>query len=117
MFKLLSHHDRVNEDKPSQHQYSFTHQEAMLLLRYCSLPRLTHLMRTLRPQHLTKLSHEFDGLILSVINNRFGINIPHDQHNVLYRMLTLPLSYGGIGFRSNESLLPISGHLWYIHFS
>jgi hypothetical protein len=82
----------------------FYHQEVFLLLRYCILPKITHLMRTVRPQWLHTTAQQFDHLVLDTIMNRLSItsDLPYQT------LVTLPIRLGGLGFRTTSTISPLA---------
>ena len=87
----------------------FTHQEAFLLLRYCTIPRLTHLMRTLRPQHLQQLATSFDQQVMDTVYHRLHLQYNSaNNKNLPSQLLTLPIRLGGFGLRSTVVTSPIA---------
>ena len=79
-------------------------QKALLLLRDCHLPIVTHIIRMLHPEHTTQHAHSFDTQIINTysdITHDTNITLQHnDYHN--------PFKLSGVGLRSVETLAPIA---------
>lgn len=82
-------------------------QIANLLLRYCMVPRMNYLCRTIHPRHIHTATMEFDKRVLHTfctINN-----IDEDRTSeTLQSQLQLPLRLGGFGLRSATTLSHIA---------
>ena len=84
------------------------HQEVFLLLRYCMLPKLTHLMRTVRPHWLHTTTQQFDQLIINIINQRLSIPNSSTPNLPYQTILSLPIRLGGFGLRSTTTTSPFA---------
>ena len=78
-------------------------QIALQLLRYCALPRLSFLARTIHPTHFQSAADSFDAQIIAcfhAIIRISGMSRPPDTSvDELHTQITLPLKAGGIGLR------------------
>ena len=75
-------------------------QVASLLLRYCGVPTLTHLLRSIPPPDIESAAKLHDENIVSTLESI--INVSPDQH----QQLSLPLSHGGFGLSSASRVSP-----------
>ena len=82
-------------------------QAAWLLLYYCAVPRLNHLLRTLPPRLVQPLAEAHDTSIMEVFAQLFNIppkttwnttthGIPYDTWLM---QAQLPIRFGGMGLR------------------
>ena len=89
-------------------------QSAWLLLYYCAVPRLNHLLRTLPPTIVQYIATQHDPTILDTFQRLFGISTcdSWDQqlHGVAYDtwilQAQLPLRMGGMGLRNSSRTAP-----------
>ena len=77
-------------------------QVASLLLRYCGVPTLTHLLRSIPPPDIESAAKLHDENIVSTWESIIGINVSPDQS----QQLSLPLSHGGFGLSSASLVSP-----------
>lgn len=96
-----------------------TVQSAMLLLRFCALPKINHLLRTMAPQHTVPAAKEFDDMTvkaLSVVLNQPALHKAFEalranggadvDERLLLGLLQalLPIRKGGTGLVMRESI-------------
>ena len=88
-------------------------QVAQTLLRYCGVPKLSYLARTVRPELLAKPSRDFDAMVMRTLLNKINIsqqtlrNAASDPSSDAYvteaqlrSRIALPIKLGGFGIRS-----------------
>ena len=84
-------------------------QHAWLLLYYCAVPRLNHLLRTTPPARVASAAQLHDDRILSIFQTIFSIPRSADWMDELHgipfqtwvKQARLPLRLGGIGLRDS----------------
>lgn len=83
-------------------------QIAFSLLRYCALPRLGFLARTIHPSQFLPAAERFDSLVMETFRNITQIaeetkqpSVPADQ---LSELISLPISAGGMGLRPMQRI-------------
>ena len=89
-------------------------QMAWLLLYYCAIPRLNHLLRTTPPSQSREAAATHDRNVLETFRALFGIpghdNWDNNVHGISYNtwvaQATLPLRYAGLGLRDSTRLAP-----------
>ena len=89
-------------------------QSAWLLLYFCAVPRLNHLLRTTPPTASRRTAEMHDQNVLDTFRRLFGIGSPDswdpDLHDIHYdtwvMQARLPLRYGGLGLRDCVLLAP-----------
>ena len=89
-------------------------QSAWLLLYFCAVPRINHLLRTLPPRRALIAAASHDISIREVFQNIFGIASRADWsfelHGITYdnwvHQSTLPLRLGGMGLRDSARTAP-----------
>ena len=82
----------------------FSRHDAILLLRHSfSIPRLLYLLRT-APAFLAPSLVEYDTLSCSLLSSI--TNVPLSSDSLTWIQASLPVKYGGLGFRSAVQLAP-----------
>ena len=79
-------------------------QHAWLLLYFCLVPRLNHLLRQVPPRLLQETTHGFDQLIEGGL--RELLQAPGPLPQACLRQARLPLREGGLGLRDNSAIAP-----------
>ena len=77
-------------------------QSAMLLLRYCGVPTITHLLRSAAPHNVAEAAAQHDLDILDTFQSIIGISATVQQKS----QISLPISLGGFGLLSAASASP-----------
>jgi hypothetical protein len=94
-------------------------QIGLLLLRYCALPRLSFLARTVPPALLHSAASQFDARVLRCFHILTKIDAasspPDTSAEQLRSQISLPVSAGGMGLRPHgahltQCILRISGY-------
>jgi len=84
-------------------------QVSWLLLYFCAVPRINHMLRTLSPRVVTQLAIQHDAQILDVFWRLFALPIPATwdiqlhgvKHDEALMQAQLPLRLGGCGLRNS----------------
>src|SRR5665213_3376594 len=73
-------------------------QKAMLLFRYCGVPRMSYLLRVTPPAAIKRLAVEFDLTVLSKVKTLLDLDgqIKEDIDDMLTQVHE-PLKFGGFG--------------------
>ena len=79
-------------------------QSAMLLLRYCGVPTITHLLRSVTPRNVADAAKQHDGDIQSTFQAIVGLSASVQQKN----QISLPISLGGFGLASASLVSPFA---------
>jgi len=85
-------------------------QASWLILYFCAVPKINHLLRTLAPSQSRHVARSHDQAILEVFGGLFGIPSQDDfdetlhrvRHEAVMQQSTLPLRLGGCGLRDSE---------------
>ena len=75
---------------------------AMLLLRYCGVPTITHLLRSVTPKNVADAAKQHDGDIQNTFQAIVGLSASVQQKN----QVSLPISLGGFGLASASLVSP-----------
>ena len=86
-------------------------QASWLLLCFCAVPHVNHLLRTLPPSTSHQVAKKHDESIMAVFRELFGIQSPREWDETLHglhyitwsRQAQLPLRHGGCGMRDSLS--------------
>ena len=76
-------------------------QEAMLLLRFCHLPRMFYLSQSVKPKSMQAAAVLHDHLSCSTFSNLLQISALTDKK---WKQATLPIRYGGFGLTSLQEI-------------
>ena len=76
-------------------------QSACLLLRYCGVGKITHLLRTI-PPHLRHAAQNHDSDVLTSFQSILGCNLSPSQ----VRQVRIKIAQGGFGLASETQTLP-----------
>jgi hypothetical protein len=80
---------------------------ALILLRQCIAPEISHFLRSLDCTDLLPTLARFDAEIHSLVNHLRQINPEMEYDPIAQRITNLPLSRGGLGLFNAEELQPI----------
>ena len=83
-------------------------QEALLLLRLCIAPELSHLLRTLQCDDILPSLTAFDEEVYKLVNYLRIAPHDHPPDAIAARIMSLPLSRGGLGLFSTVEMQPIA---------
>ena len=89
-------------------------QAAWLMLYFCAVPRLNHLLRTTPPTQSRAAAEAHDNNVLRTFKSIFGIQGPEGWDNTFHGVSytawvaqsKLPLRLGGLGLRDSARLAP-----------
>ena len=81
-------------------------QMALILLRFCMLPKMCYLMRCLPPRVLCNVASQFDNIILSAVCQLINISQAELLRPDVNDRIFLPLRVGGLGFRPVVQQMP-----------
>ena len=84
-------------------------QASWLLLYFCAVPRINHLLRTVPPQHALVMARQHDSNVLRCFREMFGVasaaqwdsNLHGIPYGTWVQQARLPMRLGGCGLRNS----------------
>ena len=74
-------------------------QTVLLILRYCGIPKISHLLRCIPPFVIDTAARELDCTIITTFDSIIGCKLSVEET----RQLLLPISLGGVGLTKSSS--------------